>query len=128
MAHQCIRVFWLYGESHAALAQLYTRTANYPQANREFAKAIQIIDNNVDMVSTQNYKLTFFSLLIGFYQNYVRALVAQQGFEQALEVADSSRRESCSSGWPSREYRKSPPPATAPASREVRAASCCSTG
>ena len=81
-------VLW---ESHAALAQLYTRARDYPQANREFAKAIEIIDNNVDKVSTRDYKLTFFSQLIGFYQNYVRALVAQRAFERALEVADSSR-------------------------------------
>jgi CHAT domain-containing protein len=81
-------VIW---ESHAALAQLHSRTGNYTQANLEFAKAIEIIDSNVDRISTQNYKLTFFSLLIRFYHNYVQALVAQREFERALEVADSSR-------------------------------------
>jgi CHAT domain-containing protein len=81
-------VLW---ESHAELARLHAVHKNYTQANREFEKAIEIIDNNVEKVSTQNYRLTFFSLLIQFYQHYVQSLVDQQDYQHALEVADSSR-------------------------------------
>ncbi len=78
-------------ESYAALAQLRTITKDYSQANTEFEKAIEVIDNNVDKVSIPDYRLTFFSRLVEFYQDYVRSLVAQRDFERALEVADSSR-------------------------------------
>ena len=81
-------VLW---ESHAALGEVYTRMGNYAEANREFVKAIEIVDKNVDQVSAQNYRLTYFSRLIRFYQDYVRSLVTQRAFERALEVADSSR-------------------------------------
>ena len=60
-------------------------------ANREFKETLEVIDNNVARLSTADYKLTFFSRLISFYQNYVHALVGRQAFTQALEVADSSR-------------------------------------
>jgi CHAT domain-containing protein len=78
-------------ESHAALADTYAKARNFPRANREFEEAIDIIDRNVDKIATQSYKLTFFSMLIRFYQSYVRALVEQQAYDRALEVADSSR-------------------------------------
>lgn len=87
-AHRDPVILW---ESHAALAQVYAQTRNYAQANREFARAIEIIDSNVDKVVTQDYKLTYFSMLISFYQNYVQALIAEKAFDRALEVADSSR-------------------------------------
>ena len=87
-AHGDPVILW---ESHADLAQVYTKIGNYPEANREFVRASEIIDNNVDQVATPDYKLTFFSTLITFYQNYVRALIAEGAYDRALEVADSSR-------------------------------------
>ena len=42
-------------------------------------------------LSRPDYKLTFFSRLIQFYQQYVDVLVASGADEQALQVADASR-------------------------------------
>jgi len=81
-------------EAHAALAELYVESHDYNKANQEFTAAIGIINKNTDRLSTQDYKLTFFASLINFYHNYVRALIAQQDFDRALEVADSSRARS----------------------------------
>ena len=81
-------VLW---ESYAALAMLHTVTKDYPKANVEFEKAIEVIDNNSDKISIPDYRLTFFSRVIEFYQHYVQSLMAQRDYQRALEVADSSR-------------------------------------
>ena len=81
-------VLW---ESYAALAMLHTATKEYAQANVEFEKAIEVIDNNSDKISIPDYRLTFFSRVIEFYQHYVQSLMAQRDYQRALEVADSSR-------------------------------------
>ncbi len=78
-------------EAHAALAELYGGMGNYAEANREYAETTEIIDRNVDKIAAQNFRLTYFSRLIRFYQDYVRSLVKQRAFDRALEVADSSR-------------------------------------
>jgi CHAT domain-containing protein/tetratricopeptide (TPR) repeat protein len=81
-------VLW---ESHAGLAETYTTMGDHPAANREFAKALEVIDKSGASVSSADNKLTFFAALNGFYQNYVRALVRRHANQKALEVADSSR-------------------------------------
>ena len=81
-------VLW---ESHAALAGIYSKTGNDRLADDEFAQAIKIIDNDAGKISTPDYNLTFFSLQVHFYQEYVQALIAQHAFDRALEIADSSR-------------------------------------
>jgi CHAT domain-containing protein len=78
-------------ELHAALAGIYTKTGDYRRADEEFANTIRIIDDNVEKISTQEYSLTFFALQIGFYQGYIRALIARHSYQRALEIADSSR-------------------------------------
>jgi CHAT domain-containing protein len=78
-------------ESHSALAGIYSRTGDYPQADVEFAKTIKLIDNNVENISTPDYRLTFFSLQTRLYHDYIRALIARNAMQRALEVADSSR-------------------------------------
>lgn len=81
-------VLW---ESHAGLAEVYTQMGDAARADQEFTQTLAIISQNVRRLSRDDYKLTFFSRLIGFYQSYVRALVGQRAFERALAVADSSR-------------------------------------
>jgi len=81
-------VLW---ESHAALAGIYTKMGNHRLADEEFAETLKVIDSDAGKISTQDYNLTFFSLQVHFYQEYVRALIGQKAFQRALEVADSSR-------------------------------------
>ncbi|HEY3838604.1 MAG TPA: CHAT domain-containing tetratricopeptide repeat protein [Bryobacteraceae bacterium] len=81
-------VLW---ESHAALASLYNQMKDYRQADEEYTATIRTIDDNLERISTKDYSLTFFSFQMGFYHDYVRALLKRQLFQQALDVADSSR-------------------------------------
>ena len=85
-------------ESHAALARLHTAAKNFREANGEFESAIQAIDRNVDKVSTQTYRLTFFSQLMEFYQQYVESLVAQQDFPVRSRSQIPAGRGRCCSG------------------------------
>jgi len=78
-------------ESHGALARIYSKTGKDRQADDEFDKTIEIVDNDVERISTQDYSLTFFSLQIDLYRDYVRALIARHAFQRALDVANSSR-------------------------------------
>jgi CHAT domain-containing protein/Tfp pilus assembly protein PilF len=77
--------------AHAGLAEAYARMRDYRNANREFAATVKIIDQNLAAISREDYQISFFSLLVVFYQNYVNALVDQHAYDEALEVADSSR-------------------------------------
>lgn len=78
-------------ESHAGLADTYTRLGKDAAADREFAKALAVIDRNgADIASTDN-QVTFFAALNGFYRNYVAALLRRRADQRALEIADSSR-------------------------------------
>src|ERR1051326_8165435 len=104
-------VLW---ESHAALARIYGEKGENPKADEEFSKTIEIIDNNVDRISTPDNSLTFFSLQIVFYQDYVRALIARNEFERALEVADSSRARLLMQRLKLSKKTQKPPPADYP--------------
>lgn len=81
-------VLW---ESHAGLADTYTRMGDDGAADGEFAKALEVIDKSGAGVASADNKLTFFAALNGFYQNYVGALIRRHADQRALEVADSSR-------------------------------------
>jgi CHAT domain-containing protein len=81
-------VLW---ESSAGLAKVHARAGNYALANREFARSLTLMDRHLAALSSDSYRLTFFSLLIDFYRNYVQMLLDQKQFEKALEIADASR-------------------------------------
>jgi len=81
-------VLW---EAHAGLAQLYRETGNKKKSYQHFDAAINIIEASRAELSADDYKITFFSRLINFYQRYVDALVDDKAFDRALEVAESSR-------------------------------------
>ncbi|MEO8130211.1 MAG: CHAT domain-containing protein [Bryobacteraceae bacterium] len=81
-------VLW---QSHAGLGQTYAQMGKKPLAREEFETALQVIEQNRAELSRDDYKITFLSRLIHFYQEYVEALVASGATEKALEVADSSR-------------------------------------
>lgn len=61
------------------------------KAGRHFEAALDTLERTrLDLLKT-DYKLSFFTQLIEFYQSYVDALVAQGLNDRALEIADSSR-------------------------------------
>ena len=81
-------VLW---QSLAGLGKTYSLTGKEVEARRQFDKALQVIDQNRSGLSSDQYKITFLSRLINFYQDYVESLMHSGASERALDVADSSR-------------------------------------
>lgn len=75
----------------AGLGKLRSAQGRYPDANRHFEKALGVIDGARASLSRQEHRITFLARLIGFYDDYVSALVNQGRSDQALLTADSSR-------------------------------------
>ena len=61
------------------------------EASRHFEAALDTIEKTRSELLKTEYKLSFLTRLIQFYQAYVDALVDQGRIERALEVSDSSR-------------------------------------
>jgi tetratricopeptide (TPR) repeat protein len=77
--------------AHDGLAQAAVRAGQPARAAQQFEAALGIIEKTrADLLKT-DYKLSFLSGLMQFYQDYVNALVDRGQVERALEVADSSR-------------------------------------
>jgi CHAT domain-containing protein/tetratricopeptide (TPR) repeat protein len=85
-AHPYVR--W---SAHAGLAGIAIASAQPDRAARHFEAALEIIEKTRSELLKTDYKLTFLTRLIQFYQSYVDALVDQGRVERALEVSESSR-------------------------------------
>ena len=78
-------------EAYAETANLWLASGDPERAAGNFEAAIRVIeDHQSDLRGTEN-KITFLARLIGFYQNYVGALIDQNQTVKALAIADSSR-------------------------------------
>jgi CHAT domain-containing protein len=77
--------------AHAGLAGVAIATAQPDRASRHFEAALETIEKTRSELLKTDYKLTFLTRLILFYQTYVDALVDQGRIERALEVSESSR-------------------------------------
>jgi CHAT domain-containing protein len=76
---------------HGLLGTIHADAKRFSQANREFESALRLIDDTRASVQTPNYRITFFSRLIPFYQEYVDALARQDDESATLKIVDSSR-------------------------------------
>ncbi len=78
-------------QAYAGLAGVYSVRGDFANADQNYAKALGVIaSNRADQLKT-DYKITFVSNLIRFYQNYVALLIQHGDSNRALEIADSSR-------------------------------------
>ena len=81
-------VLW---QARAGLAGVYAAQGDFANADQNYAKALAVIaSNRADQLKT-DYKITFLSNLIRFYQDYVALLIQHGDSNRALEIADSSR-------------------------------------
>jgi CHAT domain-containing protein len=77
--------------AHAGLADIALAQSKPSEAAAHFETALESIEKTrADLIRTE-FKVSFLTRLITFYQSYVDALLDQGHVEQALEVADSSR-------------------------------------
>jgi CHAT domain-containing protein/tetratricopeptide (TPR) repeat protein len=77
--------------AHAGLAGLAVAAARPDWAARHFEAALDTIEKTRSELLKTEYKLSFLTRLIQFYQAYVDALIDQGRVERALEITESSR-------------------------------------
>jgi CHAT domain-containing protein/tetratricopeptide (TPR) repeat protein len=77
--------------AHAGLAAIAIGRSRPDEAARHFEAALDTIERTRSELLKTDYKLTFLTRLIRFYQSYVDALVDQGRTDRALEVSESSR-------------------------------------
>jgi CHAT domain-containing protein len=81
-------VLW---QAYAGLAAVYSATGDFSNADQNYTKALAVIASNRADQLKSDYKITFLSNLIRFYQDYVALLIQHGASNRALEIADSSR-------------------------------------
>jgi CHAT domain-containing protein len=78
-------------EAHAGLARVALAGGRSTNAMRHFDAALDGVERmRADLLKAE-YRMTFLTRVIRFYQDYVEALVSAGQAEKALAVADSSR-------------------------------------
>jgi CHAT domain-containing protein len=76
---------------YEGLGRLAVRKGQPMDAAQNFEKALRIIEDTRSDLLKADYRLSFLSRLVGFYQQYLDLLVVQERADQALAIADSSR-------------------------------------
>ncbi len=85
-------------EAHARLADVYAEQNNVAKAEAEFHKAIATIQTARDSVQRDDFRMSFLSVAIEFYDDYVAFLIKQKRPSDALKVADLSRAQTMEEG------------------------------
>ena len=78
-------------QAHSGLAALYQSKRHLASAGREYAAAMNLLDQEWLALGRDASKITFRAFLASVYQDYVDFLSRQNQKEKALEVAEASR-------------------------------------
>lgn len=78
-------------EAQSGLAELLIASKQFERADAQYHSTIATLEHQSSVLARDEYKLSYLSSLIKFYQNYVDFLVTRGEKEKALEVAESSR-------------------------------------
>lgn len=85
-------------EAEARLAKVLDDQGKFAQARKEYQRAIATIETARASVAQDDFRLTFISGGIEFYDDYVDFLVAHDRPEDALRVAELSRARTLTEG------------------------------
>jgi CHAT domain-containing protein len=85
-------------EAHARLAQIDSAIAKPSNANHEFDLAIRAIQSARGSVQRDEFRMSFLSTAISFYDAYVSFLIDQHRSLDALRIADLSRAQTLEEG------------------------------
>jgi len=85
-------------EAEARLASVYADEGRLAQAEGQYRQAIRTIEAARSSVSTDEFRLTFLSSAIEFYEDYVDFLILQGRPNDALNVAELSRARTLAEG------------------------------
>lgn len=78
-------------ETRAGLAVLRMKQQRFVDADQEFRKAFDAIEQSTGELRRAEHKISFFSSLYRFYDSYVDFLVTRRETARALDVAERSR-------------------------------------
>ena len=78
-------------EAHARLAGNYAAQRQPAKAEHEFDVAIRTLRNARDSIQNNDFRVSFLSSAIEFYDEYVNFLIEQKRLQDALKIADLSR-------------------------------------
>lgn len=81
-------VIW---QAHAGLALLYGGVGRWAEAEAEFRRASELLEQRRASLGREEWKLTFQARARRLYEEYVDFLVSRGKAERALEVAEASR-------------------------------------
>jgi CHAT domain-containing protein len=85
-------------EAQAGLAEVHAALGNVALAEREFDASIDTISKARDALRHEDFRLSFLSSAIRFYNAYVDFLIAQHRPNDALAIAERSRAQTLTSG------------------------------
>jgi CHAT domain-containing protein len=85
-------------EAHARLAEVFAAEKQPLKAENEFRRAIETVQNAQRSVQSEDFRISFLSSAIEFYDAYVDFLVAQKRPLDALRIADLSRAQTLEKG------------------------------
>ncbi len=77
--------------AHTGLARVAVSAGQPQQAARHFESALDTIEKTRSNLLRTEFKISFLTQLIEFYQAYVDALLKEQRVERAFEIVESSR-------------------------------------
>src|SRR5579859_1253647 len=86
---------WL---AHAKLASVYATLKQPALADQQFRKCLTTINQARAALNREEYRLTFLSSEISFYNDYVAFLVGQEKIGEALHVVELNRARTLSEG------------------------------
>lgn len=78
-------------EARSGLARLLVKSGRLNEAEAQWQETLALINATRAELLRDEYRLTYLSSMIRFYQDYVDFLASQGRMEQALAVAESSR-------------------------------------
>jgi CHAT domain-containing protein len=85
-------------EAESRLAKVYEEMGQPAKAEQEFRKSIATIDTARSSVKSEEFRMSFLSSAVAFYNDFINFLISQGRSEDALEVAEISRARTLADG------------------------------
>jgi CHAT domain-containing protein/Flp pilus assembly protein TadD len=85
-------------EAHARLAEVYVAERQPVRAEHEFGVAVSTISKAWEQIEKEEFRLSFLSSAIQFYDAYINFLIEQKRPLDALKIADLSRAQTLEHG------------------------------
>jgi CHAT domain-containing protein len=85
-------------EAHARLAEVYVAERQPVKAEHEFSVAVSTISKAWEQIEKEEFRLSFLSSAIRFYDAYINFLIEQKRPLDALKIADLSRAQTLEHG------------------------------